>query len=767
MRGWDAVLSMPRAGRVCLDPVAMFITNGYIFNFPGEYLKPALVVSLLSVWVLVGLFFYLNAYTKRRYFAIWNAAWLFYALWLTLSLVLGEDGANPWQLMLKHCSVGISAMFLLWGAAAFLEQPTSERVFGLFMGFLLVWSYLGAFHGSGLHWMQVGVFALMGLGSALTAYSFYKVRHRCLYLGAGLLSVGFLLWAGYLGCYPIWESSAPMIASGFFISAILQLFIAVSMIILVLEEARTTNQLALCEIASQKTESDDLRTKIQSTEERYRTLFAQASEAIIIASADDLHLLEMNEAACRLLRFSAVESPPQRLSSFIRLQPSADGSHPATGPEWYAALTKQPRLELIRSDGTVLPAEVAGAPLEFDGKPAYQFFFHEITERTRLEQQLRQAEKLSALGQMISGIAHELNNPLAVIKGYLDLVLSRHDLAPQTRADLEKVVHESNRAAKLVSNFLSFARERAARHEAVDLNRMVQRVMELREMDLRILGVQRELNLDGTIPKTEADASQLEQVLVNLVGNALHALAEWPGNRRLKISTRLRGDIILIQVEDSGPGVAPDALPHIFEPFFTTKPVGCGTGLGLSIAHSIIAEHHGRIYCQTPPGGGAAFIIELPIVEAQVTGTEEGTLPLPETAPLVNPANQPRAHILVLDDEPVLAELLAELLTTLGHTTVTSGSALQALELVQEQSFDLILSDFRMPLMNGREFYERLSQEQPSLAKRIVFVTGDVVNQETRAFLDEVGNPHLSKPFRLDEVAAAVTQVLQGEPALA
>src|SRR5207244_10034446 len=187
---------------------------------------------------------------------------------------------------------------------------------------------------------------------------------------------------------------------------------------------------------------------------------------------------------------------------------------PQTGPEWFAVICRHRNLNLVRRDGGITPTEADGAPISFEGRPAYQFFLRELTERARLEQQLRQAEKLSALGQMISGVAHELNNPLAEIKGYMELILRRDELSKQTRADLEKVAHESNRAAKLVSNFLSFAREQTVQRKMINLNDLIRDVLEMRKFDLRVAGTEVALELDPNLPATSADPDQLQQVLV-------------------------------------------------------------------------------------------------------------------------------------------------------------------------------------------------------------------------------------------------------------
>jgi two-component system NtrC family sensor kinase len=445
------------------------------------------------------------------------------------------------------------------------------------------------------------------------------------------------------------------------------------------------------------------------------------------------------------------------LWSFCRLHPQPQPI-PKTGPEWFAAICQHRHLDLVRRDGALTPVEADGAPINFDGKAAYQFFLREVTERARLEQQLRQAEKLSALGQMISGVAHELNNPLAVIKGYLELILRRDSLGQSTRADLEKVALESNRAAKLVGNFLSFAREQPVHRQTVDLNEVVRRAAELRKPDLPKTGVEVKLDLEPQLPPTQADPDQIQQVLVNLVSNAMHALAETPRPGRLQITTRRKENLIRVVVEDNGPGVPPDVLPYIFEPFFTTKEIGRGTGLGLSIAHSIMTDHHGRIACQPSVLGGAGFILELPIVSAGAESPPSPAATMPAQAETHRTLS---AHILVLDDEQTIAELLGEMLGLLGYSTTLCHSAPDALQLLAQRDFDVIISDFRMPKMNGQEFYQRAIQMKPELARRILFLTGDVVSEDTQAFLQSTGNPHLSKPFQLVRVEQAVAQVLQ------
>jgi CheY-like chemotaxis protein len=287
--------------------------------------------------------------------------------------------------------------------------------------------------------------------------------------------------------------------------------------------------------------------------------------------------------------------------------------------------------------------------------------------------------------------------------------------------------------------------------QTVDLNEVVRRAAESRRASLQEAKVELQLDLDPHLPATQADPDQIYQALAQLLNNALHALAEGPHPGRVRIATQRRENLIHIRVEDNGPGVAPEALPHIFEPFFTTREVGQGAGLGLSIAHSILSDHGGRISYEPGASRGACFVLELPVIRPGVEAPPAPPAALPK----------PSARILVLDDEPAIAELLGEMLSLLGYSTTLRHCPADALELIAQNEFDLVVSDFRMPRMNGQEFYQQAIRRKPELARRVMFLTGDVVNEETQAFLQSTGNPHLSKPFQLARVEQMVAEVLQ------
>ncbi|EEF62434.1 hybrid sensor histidine kinase/response regulator [Pedosphaera parvula] len=735
-----------------------FTKIGPDLHFTREYLKAGVLVSLLSVWVLVALFYYLNRYTKRRYFSIWTVAWLFYALWMSLSFGFQAAG-EPIQLMLQQWSIGISAVFLLWGSLAFLGHPVRQSSLAWFMVFLLVWSYIGAYHLKRPLEMQIPILWLIAIASFFTAYSFFKYRRKQPYVGATLLTIGFFLWGFYMAAYPFLERAENWTSLALFSSAVLQLTLAVSMIILVLEEARHTLQIIVSQAQTRMEERDALASRVISTEERYQKLFDQAGEAIVITSVDDFRILEINQAGERLLGIQRNEADQHYLITFCHVKDSSSAI-PQNSGEWFQFLCRQRPLNLVRKNGGIVSLEVNVSQISLDGTPAYQFFLIELTERARLEQQLRQAEKLSALGQMISGVAHELNNPLAVVKGYLELVLAHHEVNPQTRADLEKAAHESNRAAKLVTNFLSFAREQPAHRELIVFNELISRLVDFWKLDASMAKTEMILELDPELPPVLADPDQIQQLLVNLLNNAVQAMADISGPARLKLQTRRVGEKVQIAVEDSGPGVPLHLATKIFEPFFTTKEVGTGTGLGLSIAHSIMTEHQGRIFYQAASLGGAGFVLEF--TASQPNPRER--VSSGDTA-MFTRANailkSCKGNILVLDDEKSLAEMLSEMLDLLGYTITTCHVATDALELIETQDFDLVVSDFRMPGINGQQFYTMAVHIKPELARRIIFVTGDVVNTETKAFLESTGNPHLAKPFNLSNVSRAVAEVIE------
>ena len=371
----------------------------------------------------------------------------------------------------------------------------------------------------------------------------------------------------------------------------------------------------------------------------------------------------------------------------------------------------------------------------------------DVTDERRLADQLMQQEKLAAVGQLVSGVAHELNNPLASVMAFAQLLLAAPEGAQLDRPAVDAIHQETKRAAKIVSNLLTFARQHQPERRVTDLNRVVEDTLELRRYALRIANVDIEARLDANLPLTWADPFQLQQVMLNLVSNAEHALAEWDGPRAIMITTSLEHGYLVVRVSDSGPGVPIEHQRRIFNPFFTTKPVGEGTGLGLSISDGIVREHGGRIRLESRAGGGASFVIELPVVDPI-----RGNTP-PE------PLNAISAHrsrrLLVVDDEPTLRQAVAAYFRSLGHEVDTVATGRDALDRAAVLDYDAVLLDLRLPDIDGDEVLAQLRQMSRA-PERVVFITGDRQSESARRALEMSGLPTLAKPFQLDELAAMV-----------
>ncbi|MHB0877964.1 MAG: hybrid sensor histidine kinase/response regulator [Anaerolineae bacterium] len=371
----------------------------------------------------------------------------------------------------------------------------------------------------------------------------------------------------------------------------------------------------------------------------------------------------------------------------------------------------------------------------------------EMRKLQEMQNQLVQAEKLSAVGELVSGVAHELNNPLTAVIGYAELL--RAEITDENyRKDLDNILRSAERSMRIVRNLLTFARRQKTERRMVDLNELIQQTVEIQAYQLRVDNIKVELDLDETLPHTAADGAQLQQVLLNIVMNAHQAIHSGRDRGLITIRTRRKGDETLqVTVKDDGPGIPADVISRIFDPFFTTKEVGVGTGLGLSICYGIVHGHGGRIWCESELGYGAAFNVELPVVRMR-TEVEASDIPAPDPTPGM--------RVLVVEDETAVAAVLQRLLVKRGCKVSVANSGVEALRLVSGQSFDAIISDIRMPEMGGIALWENLRNDYPELASRVIFVTGDTANADTSEFLKNAGQPILPKPFGAEDLAKAI-----------
>jgi len=374
-----------------------------------------------------------------------------------------------------------------------------------------------------------------------------------------------------------------------------------------------------------------------------------------------------------------------------------------------------------------------------------------------LQEQLIQSEKMSAIGQLVSGVAHELNNPLAGIAAFAQLLLAEKRFPPDQRTAAETIYAESRRASRIVQNLLTFARQHKAEKVPTSVNQVLDDTLELRGYELRVRGIEVRREYDDDIPDTMADAHQLQQVFLNLITNAEQSMERAPGTaHHLAVGTRRSGNMIRIEIEDTGPGIPANLLERIFNPFFTTKPTGSGTGLGLSISLGIVRGHDGRIWAENAPSGGARLVVELPVVALRPSGEHQATQ--------ATPAQRDKLRILVVDDEASVRVALQRYFASRGHEVVATSSGQDALARLRAATYDAVIVDMRMPDLSGEQLFETLragdgggeNREDRAHADRVIFTTGDLVNEQMRRFLDSTGRPCIRKPFEF----SAFDQVL-------
>ena len=424
-------------------------------------------------------------------------------------------------------------------------------------------------------------------------------------------------------------------------------------------------------------------------------------------------------------------------------------------------------LRLRRADGNTIWIEVTAHAAVDPGGQAVRInaLIRDVSDRKKHEDQSRdlyhqllQAEKMAALGTTISGVAHELNNPLATILTWSER-LSNRDLDPQFRKGVETIHHEAERAARIVRNLLTFARKRHTTRTMVDVNQVMRETLALRAYEQRVTNITVIDALAAGIPHVFADPHQVQQVLLNLVINAEQAMLGANGRGTLVVRTWQdeSGESVILEVNDDGPGVPEDVKKKIFDPFFTTKDVGKGTGLGLAVAYAIVEEHGGRLWLESEPGRGASFFIQLLATGGRLRAQ------VPGAPPALSPQPVPRLDgqaILIVEDESALASAMAESFADAGYLVDRAGDGEEALARLEGGHYDLIICDLKMPRMDGMQFYRALADQYPELTSKIMFVTGDVIAIDAERFLAESGCQWLPKPFRINELLRAARSLL-------
>jgi PAS domain S-box-containing protein len=499
---------------------------------------------------------------------------------------------------------------------------------------------------------------------------------------------------------------------------------------------------------------------LQASEQKYRMLMEAAGDAIFLADAETGHIIEVNSKAEKLMDRPASDLVGRHQREL----------HPPTEVERYEGIFREHathRLSMMtdvtvqRPDGSRVPVEITAAVVEMGGRRIVYGIFHDLTDRVRLEQRLRQAEKMQAIGQLAGGIAHDFNNRLVAILGFAEL-LARQLPEGSLRKYAERIVRNSRRAATLTGQLLAFARKANYQAVPVDLHAAIREVVIFltHSVDKRISV---RMHLDAARPCALGDPTQLENALLNLALNARDAM---PGGGTLTLRTanvklvqeqcdRLDllpapGGFVSVSVSDTGTGMDEQVRAHLFEPFFTTKRMGEGTGMGLAAVYGTVRSHRGAIEVDTRVGRGTTFTIYLPVEEAEPARPPAESLP-----------PRPRdARVLVVDDEADVRELVRDMLETLGYQVVTCRDGLDAVAVYEREwaTIDLVVLDMVMPRLGGRATLARLRAINAEV--RAIVATGVGLDGEAAEVMREGAVGFVQKPFALRELAAKVGAAL-------
>jgi two-component system NtrC family sensor kinase len=529
--------------------------------------------------------------------------------------------------------------------------------------------------------------------------------------------------------------------------------------------------LDLTELKMRDSELSAKVAELEASEALKSSIFDNAMAALV--STDETgHIVEFNPAAAAMFGLRREQALGRSVAE-VMIPPRLREAHTAgmarvsAGGE-QRVMGRRVEMPALRADGSEFPMEMLLWRTAVGSQTFYTASLFDLSERAaaqseieRQREALRQSEKLTAMGSLLAGVAHELNNPLSIVMGRAALLAEKLDGHPLA-ADAQRIHEAAERCGRIVRTFLNMARSRPANRSEVALNDLATAAVDMLAYVLRSHGIAVTLDLLPGLPPVKADADQIGQVVLNLIVNAQQALGARDHGRRLTVSTgvapmtdgdRRRTPRVWLRVRDNGPGIAAGLRERIFEPFFTTKSEGVGTGLGLAVSRSIARDHGGELTLQDD-GDGACFCLQLP-----VSGEPEATET--EPAPLAG-TDECSARVLVVDDEPEIAELIGEMLSGAGYEVMTAESGAVALAMLAEARFDAIVSDLHMPELDGAGLWREVKRLHPKLARRMLFVTGDTLSPIARQFLHEARCDSLNKPFAKAELLARVAALLQG-----
>ncbi|HTS16308.1 MAG TPA: ATP-binding protein [Verrucomicrobiae bacterium] len=687
------------------------LLNESVLFFPPEWIKSALVLALITVWMVIILFTYMNFSTRRSHLSLWTVAWMFYSVYLTASIGLEESPETPFLLMASRACIGISALFMFWGSFQLAEITRDQRELTLATALIVIWSYFAAYRVQDGLWLTLPVFVLLAAAGVYTGVLYMRARRRS--RGSIILGLGFLLWGIHLIGFPLASGSPVLMAGAYLTSAILALLIIVGMVI---------------------------EDNVTLSEQDYHALFDSSVEAMFLLDPNTFRVLQANQAALQLSGRKAdeligqpfVDLCPALLSVLARV----DGSGAAT------VFNEAGReLQLRRPDGAEFPCEGNAGLVHCPKGPVLLLGIRDVTARQQTERSLRestrqlattvaelreaqkqivQQERLRALAQMASGVAHDFNNVLAKILGFNELLLAW----PENLNDKDKVkkyIQMTSAAAQeavtIVNRLREFYRHRKESdvYQAVDVNDTITQAIVMTQPkwkdQMMASGATVVVDADlKDVPPVRGSDSDLRESFINLLFNAVDAM---PQGGTVTVATSTEGEWVVIQVRDTGRGMTEEIRQRCFEPFFTTKGER-GTGLGLAIVYGIVQRHGGSIDVQSEPEKGSVFLIRLPVFRAEAGETGETTM---------NRAAPGRPlRILVVEDEPQFRDIESEYLRGDGHFVETAADGREAMERFTRWGYDLVVADRAMPEMNGDQLTAAIKQASPKTP--VVMVTG-------------------------------------------